>query len=529
MAGTGPEWIRVMIENRELTMDDYLAMLRRRAKVIVIPMLLAPLVGFLVSYVVPPKYTSQSLILVEGQKVPETMVQPVVSDDLQTRIQMLRAVATSDSEMRPVLASLFPNRSSQQIDGMLDDMRGQADLVGVPFADLSQITGSNVRKKPGQATSPGFFVSYTAPNAREAQQVCEALTSKIMAKNAQFIQDNAKGTVDVLIQGLENAKNNLDAMDAKMAEFKKRYAGQLPGDEENNLKLLATLNTQLEANTQNLNRAQQDKAYTESLLAQQLAAWKSSESSTNPQTLQKQLSDLQSELLQLRARYTDDHPDVIKTKADIAEVKAKLAEVNKSSGDASNDGIGKGSATEPVEIRQMRIQLHQYENAIAAATREQKRLQPEIAVLQGRVTLSPAVEQEYEQLTRNNGMAKKTYEDLLADKSKADMTANMTSQAQGESMREIQPAGFPDSPSFPNRLIFAAGGLAVGLALGGGIALWLELRDNSIRTEADAEAAMQLPLLVSVPWVGVEVGENKNGKFWNRKKKPDTEKETVSV
>ena len=37
-----------MIENRELTMDDYLAMLRRRAKVILIPALLAPLVGFLV-------------------------------------------------------------------------------------------------------------------------------------------------------------------------------------------------------------------------------------------------------------------------------------------------------------------------------------------------------------------------------------------------------------------------------------------------------------------------------------------------
>src|ERR1700739_3553045 len=294
-----------MIENRELTIDDYLAMLRRRAKVIVIPMLLAPLIGFLVSYAVPPKYTSQSLILVEGQKVPEAMVQPVVSDDLQTRIQMLRAVATSDSEMRPGLASLFPNRSSQQIDGMLDEMRNQPNLIGVPFSDLSQITGSNVRKKPGQATSPGFFVSYIAPNPREAQQVCEALTSKIIAKNLKFIQDNAKGTVDVLTQGLENAKNNLDAMDAKLAAFKKQYAGQLPGDEDNNLKLLGTLSTQLEANTK-------------SLLGQQLAAWKASQSSTNPDTLEKQLSDLQSQLLQLQAHYTSDYPNVIKTKADIA-------------------------------------------------------------------------------------------------------------------------------------------------------------------------------------------------------------------
>lgn len=156
-------------------------------------------------------------------------------------------------------------------------------------------------------------------------------------------------------------------------------------------------------------------------------------------------------------------------------------------------------------------------------------MQPEIAALQGRVSLSPAVEEQYEQLTRDYSTAKKSYDDLLADKGKADMTANMTSQAQGERMDEIQPASFPDSQSFPNRLIFAAGGLAAGLALGFGITLWLELRDNSIRTEADAEAALQLPLLVAVPWVGAEVEKTKNGRFWHKKKKPDMEKETVSI
>ena len=66
-----------MIENRDLTLDDYLAMLRRRMKMILIPALLAPLVGFLISYFFTAKYTSQSLVLVEGQKVPEGVVQPV--------------------------------------------------------------------------------------------------------------------------------------------------------------------------------------------------------------------------------------------------------------------------------------------------------------------------------------------------------------------------------------------------------------------------------------------------------------------
>ena len=66
-----------MIENRDLTLDDYLAMLRRRVKLILFPALLAPLVGFLISYAFTARYTSQSLVLVEGQKVPEGVVQPV--------------------------------------------------------------------------------------------------------------------------------------------------------------------------------------------------------------------------------------------------------------------------------------------------------------------------------------------------------------------------------------------------------------------------------------------------------------------
>jgi len=73
--------------------------------------------------------------------------------------------------------------------------------------------------------------------------------------------------------------------------------------------------------------------------------------------------------------------------------------------------------------------------------------------------------------------------------------------------------------------------LGAGLALGLGLALWLELRDKSIRTQADAEAALDLPMLVAIPWV-VEAAPakgNGDGHFWNRKKQPEEEKETAKV
>jgi polysaccharide chain length determinant protein (PEP-CTERM system associated) len=519
-----------MAQNRELTIDDYLAMLRRRAKLIFIPALLAPLAGFLVSYAFPPKYTSQSLVLVEGQKVPEAMVQPVVSQDLTARVATLQQQVLSQTKLMPVVNRLYPGKNSDQAGEIIDTIRANMAVEPV-VTDLSQIGATKKKGGPPTSPVPGFVVKYTAPGAREAQQVCNELTTLLVTENLKSVQDAAKGTSDVLSRGLEDAKRSLDETDAKMAEFKKQNGGQLPGDEDSNLKILTALNTQLEAQTQALNRAQQDKSYTESILAQQLGAWRSLQSSTNPQTLEKQLSDLQTQLLQLQARYTSDHPDVIKTKADIAEVKKKLDEVNKASSEATDTGTDKASAMEPPEIRQLRAQVHQYGDVIAGTTREQARLEKQIATYQSRVTLSPAIEEQYKALTRDYENQQKAYQDLLVKKSSADLTVNMNNQSEGERMFPLNPANLPDSPSFPNRLLFAGGGLGAGLALGLVLTIWLEFRDTSIRTEADAEAALGLPMLVSVPWVGAATVPSNNGryKFWSRNKSPDEHPEKVGV
>jgi polysaccharide chain length determinant protein (PEP-CTERM system associated) len=521
-----------MIGNRELTMDDYLAMLRRRAKVILIPALLAPVAGWLTSFAFTPKYTSQSLVLVEGQQVPENMVQPLVDEDLTERIATLQQRALSQTRLQPLVENLRLAKPGQDAGEVMDEIRLSMSVEPVE-TDLSQVgTTTAGRKKPSKGSAvPGFYVEYTAPSALEAQKICNGLTSLMLDENLRFIEGTSQGTADFLSKQLEDAKHSLDDMDGKLAAFKKQYVGQLPGDEESNLKILTGLNSQLDANTQTLNRAQQDKAYTESLLAQQLAAWKSSEAETNPQTLEKQLEELQAQLLQLQARYTADHPDVIKAKADIAGVKKRLAEVNKASAEPTDTSADKALATEPAEIRQLRLQVHQYGDLIAAATRDQKRLQQEIALYQGRVALSPAVEEQYKQLARDYDNAQKNYQDMLANKGKAETTHQMELEQKGEQMKMLDPANLPDSPSFPARLLFAAGGLGAGLALGVGLAMWLEFRDTSIRTEADAEAALELPLLVSVPWVGESTGQNGNGGrgFWKWKKNAEENKETVGV
>jgi uncharacterized protein involved in exopolysaccharide biosynthesis len=502
-----------MIENRELTMDDYLAMVRRRLKVILVPALLAPLAGFLVSYAFSPKYTSQSLVLVEGQRVPDNYVKPVITSDFTQRIATLQQQVLSQNRLRPLVERLGvtkPEEQSKVISGIQSNMTVQPVITAITTGNV----GKRGKPSANSVPVPGFNVVYTDSNPNRAQQICNEMTSLILEENLRTRAEVAQGTTDFLTRQLEDAKRDLDQQDAKLAAFKRQYMGQLPGDAENNVRILMSMNSQLDATTQTLSRAQQDKAYTESMLAQQLAAWKSSQSTSNPQTLQQQLDALQSQLLQLQARYTPDHPDVIKTKADIAEVQKRLNQVNSAAANANanaTDTTDKNTAAEPPEIRQLRLQVHQYQNVIEQATSEQKRLQSQINLYQNRTAMSPGIEEQYKLVTRDYDNAQSFYRDLLAKKSSSEMATSMENQQQGEQMRILNPAGLPDAPSFPNRPLFAGGGLGAGLALGIVLAIWLEVRDKSIRTEKDAAVAMDLPLLVSVPWIGEEEQVSGNG------------------
>jgi polysaccharide chain length determinant protein (PEP-CTERM system associated) len=517
-----------MIENRELTMEDYLAMLRRRLKVILIPTLLAPLVGFGVSFFFSPKYTSQTTILVDPQKVSDNYVAPVVTQDLGQRVATLEARATSADRLRPLIEKLNQQGLLKgNADDSIEAIRAGMQVIPVPPISVTAPTGGGGGKKKSEL--PGFLLTFTASSPREAQAVNSGLANIIIDENFRDLEAASQTNTDFLGRQVEDAKRDLDGQDAKLAAFKKQYMGQLPGDADNNLKILMGLNSQLDANTQTLNRAQQDKTYADSMLAQQLTAWKSSQNATNPATLQQQLAALQSQLLSLESRYTEDYPDVVKTKRDIAELQKKLEEMNKA---AANPSVAadddKQNLSEPPEIRQVRMQIHQYQQLIAQATRDQQRLQQQINLYQGRVALSPGVEEQYKQLTRDYTTAETFYNNLLAKKSESEMQTAMAREQQGEQMHVLNPADLPDAPSFPNRLLFAGGGLGTGLAIGFGLALWLELRDKSVRSEADVLAVMDLPVLTQVPWVGIEIA-TKNGAGRRSKSRSGDEKAPVEV
>ena len=88
---------------RELTPADYLAMLRRHWVMIVICTLVGGPLAYGVSRVLPVKYKSQTLVLVEQQSVPTDYVKSIDTADISQRLSSMQQQILSRSRLEPII------------------------------------------------------------------------------------------------------------------------------------------------------------------------------------------------------------------------------------------------------------------------------------------------------------------------------------------------------------------------------------------------------------------------------------------
>jgi polysaccharide chain length determinant protein (PEP-CTERM system associated) len=475
---------------RELTPADYLAILRRRWVLVAVAAVVGPLLTYGVSLILPSEYMSQTLVLVQQPTVPADFVKPVDTTDISQRLASMQQQILSRSRLEPVIRQfgLYPKDINKvSIDELV--WRLQKAIEVTPVQPMAETQAAHL---------PGFFVNVKLDTPRNAQQVCTAITSMFIEQSLSLGQQHSEDTTQFLSQQLADAKTQLDQQDAALAAFKLHHSGSLPDEEQTNLNLLTGLTSQLDAATQALARAQQDKGFAESVLTQQLAAWQATQNGRDPDTLEQQLAILQTQLTSLQARYTDDYPDVIKTKNDIAVLQKKIAE-NDNEPKAATSPKTQRTLAEPAEITQLRAQVHSSDQVIAEKSKEQEQIKQQIKMYQDRVQSSPIVEEQYKELTRGYQTALDSYNDLQKKRDQSEMATELARQQEGEQFRVLDPANLPVKPTFPNRPLFALGGFAGGLAVGFGLAFLLEMRDTSMRTERDVEFVLRLPVLAMVP------------------------------
>jgi len=486
-----------MLGHRELTLRDYTDILKRRLWLILASALIGLGIGLAVCHNLPAMYMSQTLVLIEQQKVPEDFVKPVVSEDLNARLASMREQILSRSRIEPIINQfgLYP-----KVGNMDDKVEMTQKAIGINPIPLGM----------GSRGMPGFFITFKASDAHTAQQVCGEITSLFVSANLSAREQSAEGTTDFLKQQLEDAKRNLDEQDAKLADFQRKNLSKLPGQTVHigdmsiavgsaNESTLQSMTARLDAATQTVSHQQQQVTFLEALVAEH------SESSshvdpitgtpTNP--LQIQLKEALQQEKELEARYTPDYPDVAASKRRIASLQAEIAHEAKT---PAKDEATVSSSDSP-QLKQLKLQLRAAKITLAEAKQVQSGIAAQVQAYENKIEASPMVEEEYKQITRAHETAQQFYNSLLAKMNDSTMATALEHRQQGEQFRILDAPNLPEAPIFPNRRTFGGGGMAAGLALGLLLAGLMEYRDTSLRSEADIWAFTKLPTLAIVSYM----------------------------
>jgi polysaccharide chain length determinant protein (PEP-CTERM system associated) len=476
-----------MIGHRKLNPQDYWSILDRRKWILAGSVVLFPLLALALCLLLPKRYTSETTVLVAQPAVPESYVTSITSGELKERLSSMQEQILSRSGLESIIDQLnlyADERNKVPMEALVDRLQSKIVVKAVkPMAE------TNSRELPG------FTVKASDHDPALAQKICTEVINRFLNQTSHIRQQQAQQMTTFIGDKLAAAKLEMNERDAKLAAFKSQYIGALPDDQQANLSILAGLNTQLDASTQEVDRAQQDKAFAESMLQQEIANAAQNQSGTGPTSLQKQLADAQKDLADLQTKYTADHPDVIRAKQNIQDLKQKIAS---SAGDTS-DPKQAANPVSTVAIDQLRAQVHQYDATIAEKSARQKEIQRQIGLYQSRLQVSPKVEEQLKQLTRDYTTASDAYNDLLKKRGQSAMDSDLNNQKESMQFRVLDPPNLPDSPSFPIRAWFLLGGVALGLIVAIGSSLLLEAQDRTIRTEQDVELFLHLPTLALIP------------------------------
>ena len=186
-----------MIRNGEITLAEISRILRRYWWIPVLMTGLLGLAGYLTTLVLPKKYTSSTLVLVEQPTVPTEFVKPVVTDDLNHRLASMQEQILSRSRLQPIIEqyNLYPNlRSTAHMEDLVEKLRQAIEV------ELIQPMQGSVNRQP-----PGFHVSVTFENPALAQQICAQITSMFMEQNVKRREQQAADTTEFLSQQLAEA------------------------------------------------------------------------------------------------------------------------------------------------------------------------------------------------------------------------------------------------------------------------------------------------------------------------------------
>jgi polysaccharide biosynthesis transport protein len=530
-------------EKPEMGLRDLLEIVRRRSKLLLLALAGALAVTLALALLLPATYQSAATILIEQQEVPPELVRSTVTSYADQRLQVINQRVMTTQNLLEIIRryDLYPKmmrRESREriIEEMRDDIR---------FNMLSADVIDPRSGVPRKATI-AFTVGYEHRSPDLAMKVANDLTTLYLNENLTSRTRLAQDTSNFLTTEGDRLQKEIATLEQKLGAFKARNVEQLPELAGLNLQLLDRTEQELRNAETEMRSLAQQRTFLDAQLAQvkpnsviisetgerilspadrlkllksELASRKALYSPGHPDIVrierevaglegrgtsraatadvndvQRQLDEARGELAAAREKYSAEHPDVKRLERSVTQLESEFAQAVASPvPPALSDG-----ADNPAYI-QLRAQLEATVNNMRALEGKIASLRAQTFSYQRKVSISPRIEQEYREITRDYDNAQLRYRELRAKQMEAELAENLESGRKGERFTMIEPPLPPEEPASPNRLAILIIGLLLSLGLAGGSAAVAEATDTSVRSRRDLVDVMRAAPLALIP------------------------------
>jgi polysaccharide chain length determinant protein (PEP-CTERM system associated) len=465
-----------------LKLSDYWGIVCRRRRSMFVAFFAVWLLACLLAWLLPPRYRSETTILIEEPQVPQQYVLPNVVSDAQAYLETLTQRVLSRPRLQRIVDDL------QLYSSRADRLFGGGDVLERMRKDIKIDLNPTKPATPKSPELTSFTITYSGSNPQLVQEVTSRLTTLFSDENQRTRQQESENTTAFLDSQLQEARMHLEDQGEKIREFKARFIGRLPGELQSNLGILSALQGRLQQANEALDRSEQEKLYLTSLLsAYRETPSLASAGATEKVDLDAEIARLRVELAEAESQYTNEHPTILQLRAEIAKAEKLKAQLKK----------GDEPMSRP--IAEIQSQLKGTELDIQNRKKEIAAVQSQMQIYETRLNETPVREQQLADLSGDYDQKRMNYDLLVKKRDDSALATNLEKQQQGEQFFVIDPPSYPVSPYFPKRLSFTIVGLALGLAAAAGTAFMRETLDDRIHADKEISTVSRVPMLVAIP------------------------------
>ncbi|MBK6005152.1 hypothetical protein JJB11_03530 [Ramlibacter ginsenosidimutans] len=471
------------MDDYQLTLADYLTILRRRAWLIVGSFAVTLAVGVAISLLLPPTYLSSGLILIESQQIPTDLVQATVTSYADERIEVIKQrVMTRENLLRIIRKyNLFADAASTLTPSdQIDYMRKS---IGV------ELVNASLRPDRAGPATIAFRLSFEHRRAEVAQSVANDLVTLFLAENVKVRTQRASQTTEFLTQEADKLKKELDGMEAAIAKYKQEHGAALP----ENVALGMAAMQRVESD---LRQVERDQAAAEDELRSLEAerSWAGTDTAANAGELQK----ARAEVARLSATYTESHPDVKAARRRLSKLEQEAVDNARGAASAPKPGASADPAVARIDARA--ATLRQRLKVLAA---QRSSLRAQLGQMDVALVKSPQVEKDLAGLTRDYQSAQRKYEEIRAKQMTAQVAENLEDDQKAERFAVLEPPALPDKPVKPDRKKMLALSFLLALGVPAGAVGLMESMHGVVRGVGQISAITGLRPLVTIPIIPV--------------------------